>query len=199
MPASERKLYVISGLPASGKTTLARALANRLRVPVLDKDDILEALFDSLAAGPDYPYTPASRQRLSRASDTILRTLVTGIFSAVVVSFWRHPGSRGTSGTPVAWLTTAGVPVVEIYCQCPPELAKQRFLERDRHPGHCDQQRNADGGLDFQAYAAQGPLGIGECVRIDTGDSVDLDTLLARLKASPAAAGHQEQLEETPR
>ena len=45
------KPYVIvTGLPASGKSTLGRAVAAALGLPMLDKDDILEALFDSLAA-----------------------------------------------------------------------------------------------------------------------------------------------------
>ena len=40
---------VVSGLPASGKSTLSRRLATALSLPMLDKDDILEGLFESLA------------------------------------------------------------------------------------------------------------------------------------------------------
>ena len=36
---------VVSGLPASGKTTLAKSLALALGLRLLDKDDILESLF----------------------------------------------------------------------------------------------------------------------------------------------------------
>ena len=42
-----RLLVVVSGLPASGKTTVGRALSHGLSLPLIDKDDILEAMFDS--------------------------------------------------------------------------------------------------------------------------------------------------------
>src|SRR6185503_9635379 len=55
---------IVSGLPASGKSTLARRLAPLLSLPVLDKDDILEALFSSLGVGD-----AAWRAKLSRSAD----------------------------------------------------------------------------------------------------------------------------------
>ena len=39
---------VLSGLPGSGKTTVARPLGEALGLPLLDKDHILEGLFESL-------------------------------------------------------------------------------------------------------------------------------------------------------
>ena len=44
-------VVIILGSPASGKTTLARQLAADLRCPCLCKDDIKEALFDTLGTG----------------------------------------------------------------------------------------------------------------------------------------------------
>jgi hypothetical protein len=43
----DRTFVVVSGLPASGKTTLARRLADGLGLPLLDKDDILDRLFET--------------------------------------------------------------------------------------------------------------------------------------------------------
>ena len=64
----QRRFVVISGLPGSGKTTLAWQLASLLDLPVSDKDSILEDLFDSKGVGD-----AAWRRILSRESDRILQ------------------------------------------------------------------------------------------------------------------------------
>jgi predicted kinase len=44
-------LILVTGPPASGKTTLAQPLARQLGVPLLGKDTVKEALFDTLGTG----------------------------------------------------------------------------------------------------------------------------------------------------
>ncbi|MBE8523062.1 AAA family ATPase [Amycolatopsis sp. H6(2020)] len=44
-------VIVVSGPPAVGKSTLARELATRLTLPLLSRDAIKEALFDTLGYG----------------------------------------------------------------------------------------------------------------------------------------------------
>jgi predicted kinase len=46
--ANKPPLVIVTGPPASGKTTLGRTLAMRLRMPFLYKDGIKETLFDTL-------------------------------------------------------------------------------------------------------------------------------------------------------
>jgi adenylate kinase family enzyme len=41
-------MILISGLPCTGKTTLARKIAQKFRLPLISRDDIKESLFDSL-------------------------------------------------------------------------------------------------------------------------------------------------------
>ena len=41
-------VVVVTGPPAAGKTTIAREVAARLRLPLITKDTIKEALFDGL-------------------------------------------------------------------------------------------------------------------------------------------------------
>src|SRR5262245_13500660 len=45
---AQPSLIIVTGLPATGKTTLARRLAADLRLPLVTKDEIKERLFDQL-------------------------------------------------------------------------------------------------------------------------------------------------------
>jgi predicted kinase len=44
-------VVVVTGPPASGKSTIARELADALAAPLIAKDPIKETLFDSLGTG----------------------------------------------------------------------------------------------------------------------------------------------------
>jgi len=65
-----RPFVLISGVPASGKTMLGRRLAPALDLPLIDKDDILERLFELRGAGDK-----ERRRMLSRESDIILQRI----------------------------------------------------------------------------------------------------------------------------
>ncbi|PYQ55408.1 MAG: hypothetical protein DMF53_28200 [Acidobacteria bacterium] len=80
------RFLIATGLPASGKSTVGSAVAAALALPFLDKDEILEALFESLGVG-DAPW----RARLSRAADQVLERLAPRSQGAVIASWWRHP------------------------------------------------------------------------------------------------------------
>ncbi len=163
--AARRDVYVIvSGLPGSGKSTLARRLAPALGLPLLDKDDILEALFDSLGIG-DADW----RRRLSRSADEVLRRLASEMDGAVLASWWRHPKAHGDSGTPIEWLSTLPGQRIEVYCVCDPGIAAARFLERTRHAGHLDRTKDREElAAEFERLASFGPLGAGRVVRAST-------------------------------
>jgi shikimate kinase len=171
------RFILVSGLPASGKTTLAAALARALALPLFDKDAFLESLF---AERP--PSTPAERAELSRLADLALQQAVERSNGAVVASWWRHPRAGGESGTPVAWLERVSSQWVEVYCRCPPHVAVGRFLGRTRHPGHFDRRSSYDELLErFEKSTRLGPLGVGQLVEVDTSEIVDIDALAERV------------------
>ncbi|HEV7507697.1 MAG TPA: AAA family ATPase [Thermoanaerobaculia bacterium] len=175
---NRRRFLVISGLPASGKTTLGLRLADALGLPLLDKDEILEALFEGLGVG-DAEW----RNRLSRSADVVLQRLAAQTAGAVLASFWRHPQVTGESGTPTGWISALSGRVVEVHCVCPAEVAAERFLARKRHAGHLDRDKSSDDLVaDFVRLADLGPLGLGPLVNVDTGHAVDFDGVLRQLE-----------------
>lgn len=169
----KRPFIAVSGLPGAGKTTLAIKLAEALALPLLDKDDILESLFET--AGE---VDKIVRQRLSRASDDVLERLAAASRGAVIVSFWRHPEVEQTSGTPVAWLKKLSATVVEVHCICPPDVAEQRFRARLRHLGHNDALRSHSLSAQLRHLAELGPLGLGPCVSVRTDQAYDLVSIV---------------------
>jgi len=181
-----RLFVVVTGLPASGKTTLGRALSESLRLPFLDKDDILEALFEVLEvrSGED-------RSQLSRASDAVLESLAIVSQGAVLTSFWRRPGLSTTSGTPAEWLSLLKSDVVvEVLCDCDPALAASRFANRKRHPSHLD-SRSTEGELRsaFVRLAQEGPVLGPNPVTVDTNELVDPGGVAALVREAATRQG----------
>ncbi|MBW8878808.1 MAG: AAA family ATPase [Acidobacteria bacterium] len=173
-----RRFVVMSGLPGSGKTTLGCRLAAALGLPLLDKDEILEALFDGLGVG-DAEW----RNRLSRSADVVLQRLADQTSGAVLTSFWRHPQVSGESGTPTGWLSSLSGKVIEAHCVCSPEIAAERFSARKRHDGHLDRTKSRDELVAaFVQLAAHGPLGLGSLVNVDTGLEIDFDGVVRQLE-----------------
>ncbi|HSK80831.1 MAG TPA: AAA family ATPase [Thermoanaerobaculia bacterium] len=175
------RYVIVTGLPASGKSTLGHAVAAALGLPMLDKDEILEALFDSLGVG-DAEW----RKRLSRAADEVLRRQALHSHGAVIASWWRHPASHEESGTPSEWLRSLPGALLELHCACKPEVAAERFLARKRHEGHLDRFKSHTEILaGFRQLATLGPLGVGRVVEVNTEQRPELAALLSEITGPP--------------
>lgn len=173
-------MIVVSGLAASGKTTVGRALSEGLSLPVIDKDDILEALFDSMGCE-----SREQRHRLSRASDEVLFRVAASSGSAVLVNWWNH-------NTAPDRLRLIADSVVEVFCDCPIEVAAARFATRRRHPGHLDRLRTPEGhaeGIRRLHESYRGPLRLNDSlITVNTDRPVDAEALLTDVRAALALA-----------
>jgi hypothetical protein len=170
-------LYVvISGIPGSGKTTLARRLAPALGVPLIDKDDILERLFETRGIGDS-----VWRRALSRESDGILQADAMASDGAVLVSHWHVPGIAADSGTPTGWLADLPGALVHVRCVCDPAVAARRFLERRRHAGHLDGTLSAEDLED--RFRTAGVLDIHPRIDEDTAGSPNAGALVREIRA----------------
>jgi predicted kinase len=155
-------LVLVTGPPASGKTTLAQPLAHQLGLPLLGKDTIKEALFDALGTGDR-----AWSRRLGAASYAVLLELARELPAAVLdANFYPDHGPG---------LLQACQRPIEIFCRCPAAEVERRFTRRApaRHPGHVDHVMDAqlkaalDGGVS--------PLGLGGPVlEVDTSSPVNV-------------------------
>lgn len=175
-----REFVVFSGLPGSGKTTLARRVAAGLRLPLLDKDDILEGLFELKGTGD-----VAWRRALSRESDNLLRVQATRSEGAVLVSFWHLAGMPADSGTPTDWLSGLSDRVVHVRCICLPAVAAARFVARRRHPGHLDAETSyAQVVARLEAQTRFGTLEIEPAVGVDTSTEPSIDGLVRQIRAA---------------
>jgi hypothetical protein len=170
---------VFSGLPGSGKSTVARRLAPGLGLPLLDKDDFLDALFAERGVG-DTEW----RTSLSREADERFATAARQLRGACLVSWWRPRGAAARSGTPTEWLSTLSTPIVEVHCRCHVHTAVERFLTRQRHPGHLDSARTRPSLLTEFADLDGGPLGICPVVECDNEGEIDCDALLPSIWAA---------------
>ena len=171
------RYVVLSGLPASGKSTLAQVLSQGLSLPLLDKDQFLEALFDSKGIGDS-----RWRRHLSQEADASFRRHAEQAAGAVLTSWWKHPQSNSDSGTLTDWLYLLPGFKVEVHCRCSAQAAAARFLTRKRHPGHLDDRWSyPELVANFDLQASLGPLRLGSLVEVSTEDHPDIPDLIRRI------------------
>jgi predicted kinase len=127
-------LLIVNGLPATGKTGLARQLGRELHWPIIHKDAIKELLFDTLGHG-----TLERSRELGVATIALLYHMAAcqlraGV-SAIVESNFKPTAAAQQLNL---LLAKHGARALQILCTCAPAERQRRFFARARHPGHAD-------------------------------------------------------------
>jgi predicted kinase len=134
--SSDRLFVVVSGPPASGKSTLAPALSAALDLPLLAKDTIKDALMSALGVAD----LDESR-RLGSASVDVLYAVAADLSGAVLEAPFHRSRARPR-------LHGLRAPIVEVFCRCDRETLRRRYEERSRArpraAGHFDESRSPD-------------------------------------------------------
>lgn len=163
---------IVSGPPASGKSTLAPALAEALHLPLVAKDTIKDALMSVLPV----PDVEASRQIGRAAVRAMFAVAAASPVGAVIESnLYRRVAGDDLRALPG--------PVVEVFCRCDREVAAARYRARagTRHAGHFDAVRSADELWEevSEPVADGWPL-----VEVDTNHPVDVADVATRVRAA---------------
>jgi predicted kinase len=130
-------LVIVSGAPASGKTTISRRLEKDLDVPVLAKDDIKEMLFDRLPQHDRDWSTIEGRMAISMMYAGAKQLLDAG-YHIMIESSFNVEYSRPEI---MQLVTDHSIGIIEVNCIVDHEVRQRRWSERaqtTRHPGHMD-------------------------------------------------------------
>lgn len=166
MHTSPTPIIIVTGYPATGKTTLAQRLASELSLPLLWKDGFKETLAESLGWSTD-----EWSRKLGIASWALLYQQVETLAAAGVA--FVVEGNFDPIYATMRWQQVCArysLRILQIRCETKPETLLARFQARitrgERHPVHRDQ----DSAL--QRLVHQGPLGWieveGERLAVDT-------------------------------
>jgi len=169
-----RRVVIVSGPPAAGKSALAGPLAAELGFTLIAKDRIKETLHDALGLVADTGL--AWSKRLGAASMELLWALALDAPAVVLeANFWPDDARLE------ARMRALGAVPVEVHCRCPLDECLRRYAERapSRHPVHAD-------GVELRATAetfarSARPIGRGPVITVDTTGPVNVQQVAAEV------------------
>lgn len=177
-----KRLLMVNGVPASGKSTVARMISTHTGWPVLALDTIKNPFLQEIET-VDRPFNRVLGRAAYRAIFALIAEAPDETTAIVDAWFGFQPAELLEQ-----LIAEAGIAgVAEIWCSTDPEAIGQRYRDRaaTRLPGH----PGADYADELVVLAGKAePMGIGPVLRLDTGAAPDMgaiDAFLSRSRFSP--------------
>lgn len=131
------KLIIISGLPATGKTTLSKKISDSFNLPLISMDAIKELMWNSLGHEFDFEFN----DKIGRSAFEIVFHFIEASLSkgvSLVVEAHFNPELNNERFNNLSKIFDAEI--LQIHCGCETDVLRKRFKERmkrnDYHKGH---------------------------------------------------------------
>ena len=173
-------IIIVTGTSATGKTILSKKLANKFNLPLINKDEIKELLFDCLGTKDE-----KWAVRLGVTSFELLYLFVeklcqTGNDFIVEGNFEDKFATKVFSNLKMKY----NYKILQLYCHAPEEILYKRYIERDnsgkRHPGHIIQISGLD-EFKKRVTTKNFKLKIDDCIDIDVDTTEFEDIRLQKI------------------
>lgn len=175
-----KRLIMVNGVPASGKSGLAKGLAQRTGWPLLALDTIKNPFLE-LIDDVDRPFNRILGRASYKAIFSAIREAGPGSTFIVDAWFGFQPKEVLLDHLAMAGITD----VLELWCSAPPEVIARRYLERAKRrlPGH----PGPDYAPELVELAKRaGPQHLGPVKIVETTGPFDFAEVLAWInKATP--------------
>lgn len=192
---------LVAGMPASGKSTIAKYLAEKLEIPMISKDNLKEIMFDEIGFG-----SREEKNKLGRASMKIMYHIAEQMMTTNTAFILENNFEDISKGELMQLLDKYGYTAITVRLTGDYQKIYERFAARDkspeRHRGHVvndcypevgDVNRAEAKMLDlngflygiehrgYERFVANGP-----CIVMDMTDisRVDRDSILEQVKAA---------------
>lgn len=159
-------MVVITGAPATGKTTLSNQLANKFNLPKINKDEIKERLFENLQVENKEWSIQLGIASFELTYLFVEKLAQTGKMFIVEGNFDNKYASRIFDAIRIKY----NYKVIQLYCHVSENILYDRFIERNlsgnRHPGHI---RKLNGFEDFKNKI------VNKDFKLDIEESINID------------------------
>jgi predicted kinase len=170
-------VVVVTGYPAAGKSTVAKALASALDCVVVARDEAKRFIFDTLGDARNSLPEEALSALTWRWVYEQLDVLLAARMPVVVDGVFNYPEARARFQE---WVDKQPFPAAEVHCVVPVEVSIERFGARAASGRVHETQLTTSAQLTEAFVAAGEPL-------LDSSVVIEIDTSSTLLDISPLA------------